>query len=61
MPTAPMPQDVIDFIKERVLDREFEDHVLRQKHQVRSFADLEGWFRDLLTGMVPEQRRGDED
>ena len=42
---------LIDFIKERVLDREFEDHVLRQKHHVRSFADLEGWFRDLLTGM----------
>jgi hypothetical protein len=42
---------LIDFIKERVLDREFEDRVLKEKHRVRSFADLEGWFRDLLSGL----------
>jgi hypothetical protein len=41
----------IDFIKERVLDREFEDSLLSRKHRVRTFADLEGFFRDLLKGM----------
>ncbi|MGH7635989.1 MAG: ATP-binding protein, partial [Gemmatimonadaceae bacterium] len=48
---------LIDFIKERVLDRDFEDRVLKQQHRVRSFADLEGWFRDLLNGL---EDRGDE-
>jgi hypothetical protein len=42
---------LIDFIKERVLDRDFEDRVLKEKHRVRSFADLESWFRDLLSGL----------
>jgi uncharacterized protein len=48
---------LIDFIRERVLDREFEDRLMKKKHQVRSFADLEGWFRDLLSGM---EDKGDE-
>jgi hypothetical protein len=48
---------LIDFIRERVLDRDFEDRVLSKPHRVRSFADLEGWFRDLLNGL---EDRGDE-
>ncbi len=48
---------LIDFIKERVLDREFADPpVLSERHAVSSFADLERWFRDVLRGM--EQQRG---
>lgn len=39
---------LIDFIKERVLDRDFEDKSLRQRHRVRTFADLEAWFRDVI-------------
>ena len=43
---------LIDFIKERVLDREFADPpLLKHRHQVRSFADLEAWFRDVLQGL----------
>ena len=43
---------LIDFIKERVLDREFpEDPYLSRRHKVQSFGDLEAWFRDLLRGM----------
>ena len=49
---------LIDFIKERVLDREFADpQTLRHHHLVRSFADLEGWFRDVLQGL---EARGGE-
>ncbi len=49
---------LIDFIKERVLDRDFEDRMLSRPHRVRSFADLEAWFRDLIRGM--EERGGSE-
>jgi DNA helicase HerA-like ATPase len=43
---------LIDFIKERVLDREFEDQkVGRKRYRVRSFADLEEWFRDVISAM----------
>jgi DNA helicase HerA-like ATPase len=43
---------LIDFIKERVLDRVFEkDEHLSREHTVQSFADLEDWFRDLLRGL----------
>ena len=42
---------LIDFIQERVINREFKDPVLSTAHTVRSFADLEAWFRDLLRGM----------
>jgi DNA helicase HerA-like ATPase len=50
---------LIDFIKERILDRDFSDeHVLPGKrYRVRSFADLERWFRDLLVAM---EQRGTE-
>ncbi|HEU4563943.1 MAG TPA: hypothetical protein VFS05_04805 [Gemmatimonadaceae bacterium] len=50
---------LIDFIKERVLDRDFTDRTLRNKiYRVRSFAELEEWFRDLIMGM--EEKGGGE-
>ncbi len=43
---------LIDFIKERVVDRKFDqDPHLSREHTVQSFADLEAWFRDLLRGL----------
>ncbi len=51
---------LIDFIKERVLDREFKDPILRRPHAVRSFADLEAWFRDVLQGMEAARGGGNE-
>ena len=48
---------LIDFIKERVLDQPFSDAVLERAHEVRSFADLEAWFRELLRGL--EARNAD--
>jgi uncharacterized protein len=42
---------LIDFIKERVIDREFADPILSRPHRVQSFGDLEQWFRDVLNGM----------
>src|SRR5215207_2784244 len=41
---------LIDFIKERVIDREFSDAQLlgNRKYRVQSFADLDAWFRDVL-------------
>ncbi|HEX3867231.1 MAG TPA: hypothetical protein VHV78_10775, partial [Gemmatimonadaceae bacterium] len=50
---------LIDFIRERVVDRDFTDPVLGGKHYlVRSFADLEQWFRDLLSGMESKGNEG---
>ena len=43
---------LIDFIRERVVDRDFSDPLLGNKrYLVRSFADLEQWFRDVLSSM----------
>jgi hypothetical protein len=42
---------LIDFITQNVVDKEFSDPLLSKKHKVQSFADLEGWFRDVLQGM----------
>ena len=42
---------LIDFIKERVIDRDFTDTILSRPHRVQSFGDLEQWFRDVLSGM----------
>ena len=41
---------LIDFIKERVLDREYKDPqtLPGQVYRVQSFADLERWFRDII-------------
>jgi hypothetical protein len=50
---------LIDFIRERVVDREFSDPILGNKHHfVRTFADLEAWFRDLLSGMENQNKDG---
>src|SRR3954471_2214880 len=43
---------LIDFIRERVVDREFRDELLGSRtYVVRSFSDLEGWFKDVLSGV----------
>ena len=41
---------LIDFIKERVLDREYKDPqtLPGQVYRVQSFADLDRWFRDII-------------
>jgi len=41
---------LIDFLKERVVNREFSDPQLQngKRYRVRSFADLDAWFRDVL-------------
>ena len=41
---------LIDFIKERLLDREYKDPQMLpgQVYRVQSFADLERWFRDII-------------
>ena len=41
----------IDFLSERVINREFSDPMLSSQHRVRSFGELEHFFRDLLRGM----------
>jgi DNA helicase HerA-like ATPase len=50
---------LIDFIRERIVDRDFSDeHLLPGKrYRVRSFAELEQWFKDLLVNM---EQRGNE-
>ncbi|HET8769845.1 MAG TPA: hypothetical protein VFM71_02570 [Gemmatimonadaceae bacterium] len=48
---------LIDFIKERVLDQVFTDAgTLPRAYEVRSFADLEQWFRDLLRALEGANR-----
>ena len=43
---------LIDFIAERVLDKDFSDERLGPTHyRVQSFADLDKWFRDVLRAM----------
>src|ERR1051325_955566 len=43
---------LIDFIRERVVDREFRDELLGSRtYVVRSFSDLEGWFKDVLSAV----------
>ncbi|MCX5760032.1 MAG: ATP-binding protein [Gemmatimonadetes bacterium] len=42
---------LIDFIRERVVNNEFTDSILERAHTVRSFTDLEQWFRDVLRAM----------
>jgi hypothetical protein len=50
---------LIDFIRERVVDRPFSDVMLGNKqYLVRSFADLEQWFRDLLSAMENKGNEG---
>jgi hypothetical protein len=42
---------LIDFIKERVIDRDFKDPLLPRGYRVQSFGELEEWFRDVLIAM----------
>jgi DNA helicase HerA-like ATPase len=43
---------LIDFIKERVIDKDFSDERLgNTRYRVQSFADLDKWFRDVLRAM----------
>jgi hypothetical protein len=50
---------LIDFIRERIVDREFHDEPIlgNKRYRVRSFADLEQWFRDVLSAL---EQRGNE-
>ena len=49
---------LLDFIKERVLDRDYKDKSLRYAHRVRTFADLDAWFRDVITSL--EEKGGSD-
>jgi DNA helicase HerA-like ATPase len=51
---------LIDFIRERVVDRDFNDpQLLGNKHYtVRSFADLEAWFKDVLSAIEGKSGEG---
>ena len=50
---------LIDFIRERVVDRPFSDQMLGNKqYLVRSFADLEQWFKDVLSAMESKGNEG---
>jgi DNA helicase HerA-like ATPase len=42
---------LIDFVEERVINREFTDPLLRRPYRVTTFAELEEWFRDLLVAI----------
>lgn len=39
---------LIDFIRERVVNRDFEEPGFSRSHRVQSFADLDAWFREVL-------------
>ncbi|MGH7619892.1 MAG: ATP-binding protein, partial [Gemmatimonadaceae bacterium] len=50
---------LIDFIRERIVDREFSDSLLgNRRYLVRSFADLEAWFRDVLSALEGKNGEG---
>jgi len=50
---------LIDFIRERVVDHDFTDPLLGNKrYRVRSFADLEQWFRDVLSALEGKNSDG---
>jgi uncharacterized protein len=42
---------LIDFIARNVVGQDFTDPMLSRVHRVQSFADLEGWFRDVLRAL----------
>ncbi|HYW33288.1 MAG TPA: hypothetical protein VE869_17430 [Gemmatimonas sp.] len=48
---------LIDFIRERVVGKDFEDPGFSRKHRVQSFADLDAWFREVLRKL--EDSNGD--
>ena len=48
---------LIDFIRERVVNRDFEEPGFARVHRVQSFADLDAWFREVLRKL--EDSNGD--
>ncbi len=48
---------LIDFIRERVVGKDFEEAGFSRTHRVQSFADLDAWFRDVLRKL--EDSNGD--
>lgn len=48
---------LIDFIRERVVDHDYVDDSLARRHRVRTFAELEDFFRDVLRSL--EERGGE--
>ena len=48
---------LIDFIRERVVGKDFEEPGFTRKHRVSSFADLDAWFREVLRKL--EESNGD--
>ncbi|MGH7560705.1 MAG: ATP-binding protein [Gemmatimonadales bacterium] len=48
---------LIDFLAERIVGRDYEDPLLGRRYQVRSFADLDEYFRDIFR--LLEEGRGD--
>ena len=47
---------VIDFIRDQVLNRRFADAMLEREHLVRTFADLDAWFRDVLRSLERDNK-----
>ncbi len=48
---------LIDFISEKVVDRDFSDPMLGgNRYQVQSFAELEAWFRDIIQALETNSR-----
>ncbi len=48
---------LIDFIRERVVGKDFEEPGFKTVHRVQSFADLDAWFREVLRKL--EDSNGD--
>jgi DNA helicase HerA-like ATPase len=48
---------LIDFIRERVVGKDFEEPGFARVHRVQSFADLDAWFREVLRKL--EDSNGD--
>jgi hypothetical protein len=48
---------LIDFIRERVVGKDFDDPGFSRTHRVQSFADLDAWFREVLRKL--EDSNGD--
>ncbi|MGE0553981.1 MAG: ATP-binding protein [Gemmatimonadales bacterium] len=49
----------IDFLAERVVGREFHDEILQRTFTVRSFADLEDFFRAIFDFLETQPRGGE--
>jgi uncharacterized protein len=51
---------LIDFIRDRIVDRDFSDPQLlgNKRYNVRTFADLERWFRDVLAAIESKPGEG---